>query len=214
MFHEMNDQWPRQEYFRHYMNNVRCTYSLTVQIDITRLRCALKTNGIKAYPAQIYMLASVVNSLPEFRMGISEQGEPGYWDILYPSYTVFNEEAKTFSSVWTVYDEKFSVFYPACIEDMSRYSGSTVFAPKRGEPQNIFSVSSVPWVDFTAFNLNVYADGSYLAPIFTIGKYVEQAGKTFMPLAMQLHHAACDGYHAGIFVEALRNMAQTCHRWL
>ena len=63
MFHKISGHWPRQQHFRHYMDNVRCTYSLTVQVDITGLRGALKANGIKAYPAQIYMLASVVNRL-------------------------------------------------------------------------------------------------------------------------------------------------------
>lgn len=214
MFHKMNDQWPRQEHFRHYMDNVRCTYSLTVQIDITELHGAFKTNSIKAYPAQIYMLASVVNRLREFRMGVSEQGEAGYWDVLHPSYTVFNTESKTFSSIWTTYDEVFSAFYSACTEDIARYSHATAFAPKQGEPPNIFTVSSIPWIDFTAFNLNVYSDGTYLTPIFTLGKYVEREDKILMPLAMQLHHSACDGYHAGLFVEALRDMTQKYQNWL
>lgn len=214
MFHKMNTEWSRQEHFKHYMDNVRCTYSLTVQVDITKLRNVLKTNGIKAYPAQIFMLASMVNRLPEFRMGLSEQGEPGYWDISHPSYTIFNDDTKTFSSIWTPYEKSFSSFYAACMEDMKRFSKSAQFAPKQGEPQNIFTVSSVSWIDFTAFNLNVYGDGTYLAPIFTIGKYVEQDGKTLMPLAMQLHHSACDGYHAGLFVEMFREMAQQYHNWI
>ena len=214
MFHKMNEQWPRREHFWHYMDSIRCTYSLTVQIDITRLYGVLKTNDIKAYPAQIYMLASVVNRLPEFRMGMSKQGEPGYYGISHPSYTVFNSAAKTFSSIWTAYEKSFSSFYVACLEDIKQYSQSTLFAPKPGIPPNIFTVSSVPWIDFTSFNLNVYGDGTYLAPIFTIGKYVKQRNKTFMPLAMQLHHSACDGYHAGKFVEALREMALDYSNWL
>ncbi len=214
MFNKMNDQWPRQEHFRHYMDNVRCSYSLTVQINITGLRSVLKSKGIKVYPAQIFMLASVVNQLPEFRMALSEQGEPGYWDVSHPSYTVFNSGTKTFSSIWTPYDEQFSTFYAACTTDIDQYSASTAFAPKNDEPQNIFTVSSIPWVDFTAFNLNVYGDGSYLAPMFTIGKYVKQGNEIFMPLAMQLHHSACDGYHAGQFVERLREMVLDYHNWL
>lgn len=214
MLRKIEDQWPRREHFHHYMDNVRCTYSLTVQIDITRLRHALKTNGIKTYPAQIYMLATAVNQLPEFRMGLSETGEPGYWDALHPSYTIFNSETDVFSSIWTPYDKDFSLFYGACMEDIDRYVKSGEFAPKKGMPPNVFDISSVPWVDFTAFNLNVYTEGTHLLPIFTIGKYIERDGNTFMPLALQLHHAACDGYHAGQFIEALRDIAQECHNWI
>lgn len=213
MFHIMDDQWPRREHFRHYMDNMRCTYSFTVQIDITKLRGALKANGIKAYPAQIFMLTSAVNRLPEFRLGMTEQGAPGYWETAHPSYTIFNPSTKTFSSIWTHCAGDFASFYRACTEDIRRYSTSTAFAAKRGQPLNTFTVSSVPWVNFTAFNLNVYTDGRYLAPIFTIGKYTEQGNKTYLPLAIQLHHAACDGYHAGQFVEVLRDMAQAYHNW-
>lgn len=214
MLHKIEGQWPRREHFNHYINNVRCTYSLTVQIDVSRLRSALKSIGVKAYPAQIYMLAAVVNRFSEFRMGLTESGEPGYWDILHPSYTIFNNETKTFSSIWTPYNDDFSLFYKSCMQDIEQYKGSTGFSPKKGMPLNVFDISSVPWLDFTAFNLNVYTEGTHLLPIFTIGKYVEQEDKTLMPLALQLHHSACDGYHAGQFVEELRSMAQDCHNWL
>lgn len=214
MFHKMDAQWPRQEHFEYYMNSVRCTYSLTVQVDITELKQVLKERGLKAYPVQIYMLTTIVNRFVEFRMGIWENREPGYWDLLHPSYTIFNNEVKTFSSIWTSYENGFKTFYQNCIEDMEKYKEATSFMPKPNAPTNIFSISSIPWIDFTAFDLNVYSDGTHLAPIFTIGKYIEKDGKVFMPIAMQLHHSACDGYHAGQFVESLRNMVEDYRNWL
>ena len=41
-------------------------------------------------------------------------------------------------------------------------------------------------------------------PIFTMGKYFERDGKRMLPLAIQVHHAVCDGYHVGMFVERLQ----------
>ncbi|CDX00004.1 CatA-like O-acetyltransferase [Desulfitobacterium hafniense] len=35
-----------------------------------------------------------------------------------------------------------------------------------------------------------------------------------LPLAIQCHHAVCDGYHVGKFVEALRSMAANPKQWL
>ena len=43
-----------------------------------------------------------------------------------------------------------------------------------------------------------------LLPIFTMGKYFERDGKRLLPLAIQVHHAVCDGYHVGVFVEKLQ----------
>ena len=40
--------------------------------------------------------------------------------------------------------------------------------------------------------------------IFTMGKYFERDGKRMLPLAIQVHHAVCDGYHVGLFVEKLQ----------
>lgn len=214
MFHTLDATYPRHAHFRHYLDNVRCTYSLTVQIDITKLRARLKARGLKAYPAQIHLLANTVNNFPAFRMGLTDQGAPGYWEVSHPSYAIFNPKRETFCSIWTHYEPDFEGFYQACAADIARYQAADAFMPKENVPNASFDISSVPWVDFTAFNLNVYAEGTHLAPIFTLGKYVEEGGKTLLPLALQVHHAACDGYHAGQFIDALRTRAAECQAWL
>ena len=47
--------------------------------------------------------------------------------------------------------------------------------------------------------------GSDLAPLFTVGRFYLQDGRRLLPLAMQLHHAACDGYHAAMFLKDLQD---------
>ena len=61
-----------------------------------------------------------------------------------------------------------------------------------------------PWTRFTGFNLNLPEGGDYFLPIFTAGRYEEQNGRITLPLAVQVHHAVCDGYHAGAFLRALQ----------
>jgi chloramphenicol O-acetyltransferase type A len=62
----------------------------------------------------------------------------------------------------------------------------------------------IPWLEFTAFNVNVFNEGTFLLPIFTMGKFFDRNSKRFLPLAVQFHHAVCDGYHIGLFVETLQ----------
>ena len=69
----------------------------------------------------------------------------------------------------------------------------------------LLHISIVPWVEFTNFTINVFDDGKFLLPIFTMGKFFERDGKRLLPLAIQVHHAVCDGYHVGVFVEKLQN---------
>lgn len=121
-----------------------------------------------------------------------------------PGYTIFNEERKNFSAVWTEFSPDYREFLERYTADVERYRTSAAFAPKPGKPQNCFDVSMLPWAAFTAFNINVYNAGSYLLPIFTMGRKQEREGRILLPLALQVHHAVCDGYHAARFVDRLQ----------
>ena len=71
--------------------------------------------------------------------------------------------------------------------------------------KHTFDISMVPWFTFTAFDINVFGEGKYLLPIFTMGKFFDISGKRMLPLAIQVHHAVCDGYHVGKFIEMLQD---------
>ena len=208
------NNWARKEYYNHYMHKVCCTYSVACNIDITGVRTALKSMNKKIYPAQIYMLTTVVNQYQEFRMNIDTDGNLGYWDELNPSYTIFNKEKELFSSIWTIHSHSFIQFYKNCISDIDCYSSAENLMPKPDQPLNTFNISSLPWTSFTGFNLNLYTDGSYLPPIFTIGKFIEQDNKVLMPLSVQVHHSVCDGFHVGRFANALQELANNYNDWL
>ncbi|QIQ21396.1 type A chloramphenicol O-acetyltransferase [Zophobihabitans entericus] len=208
------NNWTRKSYYLHYMNNLPCTYSLTVNINITGLLTALKKRHKKIYPAQIYMLTTIVNQHKEFRMSLDSQGKLGYWSELNPGYTILNKESETFASIWTEYQESFIHFYQNCMNDTNAYSQATSLFPQELQPVNFFNISSLPWVNFTSFNLNVLSNNNYLLPIFTLGKFIEQDNQILMPLAIQVHHAVCDGFHVGRFVNDLQELANNYRTWV
>ena len=123
---------------------------------------------------------------------------------MHPAYTVFNKEGKNFSGIWTEYSENYRDFLRAYEEDVKKYATSTSYAPKPNRPENTFDVSMVPWFSFTAFDINVFDEGKYLLPIFTMGKFFEANGRRLLPLAIQVHHAVCDGYHVGQLIAILQ----------
>lgn len=208
------DRWSRKPYFEHYLHHVRCTYSMTANIDISSLLSELKNKRIKLYPALIHMITTVVNRHREFRTCFDSEGQLGYWDSMSPSFTIFHDAEKTFSSIWTLYGEDFHDFYRRYLDDMKKYGSVTQFSAKENEPPNTFPISSIPWVSFTGFNLNVYDEGTYLLPIFTIGKYFQQDDKILLPLSVQFHHAVCDGSHASMLYNELQSRADACTGWL
>ena len=188
------EKWDREETYNHYMNVVPCTYSMTVNIDITNFLKQVKRKELKFFPTFLYLISVVINRHKEFRMSISESGEVGFYDISHPCYAVFNSETESFSIKCTQFLDDFNQFYDNYINKVESI------------PENIFNVSLIPWTSFTGFNLNLQKGYDYLAPIFTIGKYFQQEDKILIPLAVQVHHSVCDGFHLCRFINELESL--------
>lgn len=194
--------WERKEYFDHYFTKVPCTYSMTVKLDITPILKAQK----KLYPAMLYYITRIVNSHAEFRTVFNEKGELGIYDEMLPSYTIFHKDTETFSSLWTAYTADFDKFCNAYEQDIKQYGNIKGFIGKPNAPQNVFTVSMIPWHTFEGFHLDLQKGYNYLAPIFTMGKYYEDSKRIMLPLAIQVHHAVCDGYHICRFINELQEL--------
>lgn len=70
--------------------------------------------------------------------------------------------------------------------------------------ENIDTVMFAPWTSFDGFHLNLQKGYAYLLPIFTIGKFYKENETYLLPLAIQVHHAVCDGFHVCRFVNELQ----------
>lgn len=196
------DTWARKEYFEHYFSNVPCTYSMTVKLDITKIR----ERQIKLYPAMLYYLTTIVNRHSEFRTSFNENDELGIYSEMIPCYTVFHKHTETFSNLWTVYTSNIEEFLAEYENDILQYGNQKGMMAKPNVPSNNFSVSMMPWATFEGFNLNLQKGYDYLKPIFTMGRYYQKAGRTLIPLAIQVHHAVCDGFHVCRFIDELQEL--------
>ncbi len=204
-FHLIDFQtWERKEFYEHFINEVVCTYSTTVNLDITNLK------SMRHYPTIIWLLTKAVNQMPEFRTALTDKGV-GIYDEMHPAYTIFNKENRNFSAIWTEFYADYNEFLSAYETDIEKFSLSARYAPKPDRPPNSFDISMIPWFTFTSFNLNIFGDGKYLLPIFTLGKRFDDNGKKLLPISIQVHHAVCDGYHIGMFMETLQTMINKFH---
>lgn len=196
------EEWKRKEYFEHYFSVIPCTYSMSVKLDITKI----KNSDRKLYPTMLYLITKVVNRHAEFRTSFNIDGQLGSFDEMLPCYTVFHKDTETFSNIWTQYFEDYYDFCEEYKKDIEKYSGVKKMMAKPDIPENSFSVSMIPWTTFDGFNLNLQKGYDYLLPIFTMGKYYEENGKVILPLAIQVHHAVCDGFHVCRFVNELQEL--------
>ncbi|PHM65485.1 chloramphenicol aminotransferase [Xenorhabdus stockiae] len=195
--------WNRGEHFAYYRHSVKCGFSLTTKIDITALCLSLAKTHYKFYPAMIYLLTKVVNQYPEFRLAIKDE-ELIIWDSIDPIYTVFHKKTETFSVLCTTFSPDLPQFMINYCADIERYGDNTRLYPQTEKPKNHINISSIPWIGFDGFNLNISDITDYFSPIFTMGKYQQEGGKVLLPLSVQVHHAACDGYHVALFIKKLQ----------
>lgn len=193
------DGWPRKEYFEHYLRDVPCTYSMTTKLDVT----AIKNQKLKLYPAMLYCLTKTVNRHEQFRTAFRADETLVVYRSMHPCYTVFHQDSKTFSNLWTAFSDDYDTFCRRYEEDRRQFGTIKAMDAKPNLPENSFTVSMIPWVSFDGFNLNL-SSFDYLLPIFTIGKYQEENGRYKLPLSVQVHHAVCDGYHTSCFINDLQ----------
>lgn len=142
------NNWTRKEYFDHYFGNTPCTYSMTVKLDISKL----KKDGKKLYPTLLYGVTTIINRHEEFRIALDENGQVGVFSEMLPCYTVFHKETETFSSIWTEFTADYTEFLQNYQKDIDAFGERTGMSAKPNPPENTFPVSMIPWTSFEGFH--------------------------------------------------------------
>ena len=139
-------------------------------------------------------------------MSFDSSGKLGYFEVAHPCFTIFHKDTETFSNLWTEYSPDLTTFCETYEANLNRYGDCHKMEARPDTPENTFPVSCLPWASFDSFQLNLPKSYSYLLPIFTLGKFYDENGKTLLPLAIQVHHAVCDGFHLCRFVNELQDL--------
>ena len=196
--------WERREHFQYYRETLKCGYSLTASIDVTDFLKKIREKNLKFYPSFVYCVGNVINHTKEFKMGLDEEGNPGYWDVVHPNYTVFHKDDHTFSDMWSCYREDFNEFYQEMVRDMENYGNRKWIKAREGQPPDFFCISCVPWLSYTGYNTYCAGSEPSLIPVITFGKYEEENGRWKMPLTVTISHAAADGYHTAKLIQDIQ----------
>lgn len=196
--------WPRREMFYYFSKMAPTGYSITVTMDVTKLRKTVKDAGLKFFPAYLWLVTRCLNELPEFKCAIKD-GQLGYYDMLTPLYATMHPDDHTISLMWTEYCESFPEFHRQYVENQQKYGDHHgVLSRPELPPENAYTVSCIPWVNFTHFSVHSYENKGYFFPSVEAGKMEEINGKWRMPLSLTCHHATTDGWHIYQFWEILQ----------
>ena len=196
--------WSRGNLFQFYIDKMRIVMSLTVDIDVQNLKLYSKKTGIPFYPLMLWVVSKVINNHDEFKYSWDNEGNLIRWDYVSPSYTDFHSDDENFTKMFTEYSDDLTEFYGRVMADRERYKNDRAILDN--QPLNFFDVSCLPWVRYKHFDVHVFDEGKFLAPVVTWGKYEQTEDKLLMPLTMNIHHAVADGFHLSRFFNEVQEL--------
>lgn len=210
-FHKIDmDNWERREHYYYYRDFIKTRYNLCGEIDITGLLSQIREKRLHFYLVFLYVVIHTVNEIRELRMCLDEDGALGYWDVCHPSYTIFHKDDLTFSDIWTEYSPDFQTFYERASQDMETFKDVKGIKAKPDTPPNFCPISCIPWISFTGFGSDTYAESNMLYPVILLGKYHEnEKGQILLPLSIAVNHMVADGYHTCLFFQKIQEFSSS-----
>lgn len=129
-------------------------YSLTIDIDITNMRSALKSADMKFFPTYLWLTTKMLNQQTAFKIA-ERDGKLGYYNTLTPLYASFHEDDKTFALMWTEYTDHFVAFYQTYLDNQRQHGDRHGILTQVGQipPENAYPVSCIPWITFKRFSV-------------------------------------------------------------
>ena len=202
------ESYYRKGVFRHFSEDCKCSSSMTARLDVTELAAYSRKSGTKFYLNFLYLLAKVLNSRDDYRMGYLWQTEELIcYDVIHPTQYVFHEDTETFTLVYSEYCEDYERFYAAALRDLEAAKETREYGLDAARHPNWFDASYISWLSYDSLNLELPDGYLHFAPIVNWGRYREENGRLVMPVSVRLNHAIADGYLlAKVFLLLQREM--------
>ena len=185
----------RKDIYRRFTQVARSSVSITHRIDVTDLVEHSHRSGTKFYINFLYLLAKVLNSREDYRMGyLWQTDQVVIYDRINPCQYVFHEDTETCTPVYTEYNPDYRAFYEASKADIEAAKQTREFFFDMEHHPNWFDASYIPWVSYDSLHVELPDGYLYYHPIINWGKYEEIGGRMMMPVTVRMNHAVADGY--------------------
>ena len=99
-----------------------------------------------------------------------------------------------------------NIFLNSYEQDTAIYGNNRGLFGKPGRPANLFPVSVIPWIAYESLHLSFPRAFRYFIPMYTLGRLHRKRSRYYMPLALEVHHAVCDGYDAGAIIKEIQSL--------
>jgi chloramphenicol O-acetyltransferase type A len=160
-----------------------------------------KAMQIPFFVYYLHKTIAAVNQVENFRYRI-EGKEVVLYNEIDASSTIMRED-KTFGFSFMKFHSDIHEFAKNVQTEIERIQ-ITPGLFTREFPENIIHFSAIPWINFTGLTHSRSYTLPDSCPKVSWGKLMDENGKKTMSVAVMAHHGLVDGYHMGLFVEALQ----------
>ena len=195
--------WNRKEHFLFFKQMEEPFYGINTSIDCTKAYAKAKELGVTFFSYYLHKTLSAVNATENFRYRIIED-EVYVFDVIDASATVMREDT-TFGFSYMPFSEEIIGFAKTVQTEIERIQSTTgVFT--REYPENLIHFSALPWINFSSLSHARSFTWPDSCPKISYGKLLDENGTKSMPISVHVHHGLVDGYHVGLFLDALQQL--------
>ena len=185
----------RRKHFEYFRTMNHPHYSITANMDITRLLEKIKDESLKFTPVMVYQITDTAHQIKPFLQRIRGT-EVVEHDYVHPSFSVSTKVSDVFSFCEVKYNGEFKDFYERAIDRIKIMQEDPVFEDE-GERDDYLFLSALPWISFTSITHAMHYHPHDCIPRISWGKTIQDGDKTLMPLSLTGHHALIDGKNMG-----------------
>lgn len=196
------ENWERRELFEFFSAVSQPFYSVTFNLDVTKLYNYTHSRGLSFYYALTYLVTKAVNSVDNFLYAI-EDGEIVKHDELLCSFTDLKKDSDNFHIVTMPCEGTLGEF---CAAAGKKSEAQKEFINMEEEGKNLIFISCLPWIELTGLTNERNFDRDDNIPRIAWGKYHEDSGRKVLGMSLELNHRFCDGVHIGKFAKVLERL--------
>lgn len=198
------ETWPRRAALAHFRHMAQPAFSVTAPVDVTGLRERAARHGATPWLAYHHAALEAANGIDAMRQTLTGGGAGvREFAVIHASTTVLRDDG-SFGFLTLPRDPSLAGFAARARLHLARVrhaSGDLFAADEPGEvrEETLVHMTALPWLSFTAFT-HARGQGDD-RPKIAFGRFTPQGERLLMPVAVDVHHALCDGVHVGRFFE-------------
>lgn len=195
------DKWEHKGSFNFFQNFDCPLVNVGIEFDAKNTYEYAKDREESFFLLCVYAISKTINNIPEFRQRLLKDKRVAEFSRI-ATLTPIIYDNKECSLVRLEYFEKFADYKKAAepiIEDAK--NGGFCEAAYDENAEDIICASLLPWFSFTSM---VHAKMKFKEKTYPVISWGKMTAEGKINLSMQFDHSFIDGYHIGLFADALQ----------